>query len=177
MKSEKTNLSINLSTFAKGLRELDKAIQAITEERDGLAYFQSKIIEGVSQEIPGILDKMDGETKEEKIYCLANKIREIVRINRKGSLSCVMVDNLSNDKLRVGFNVKEGGRYITISASGTNKRSRRLVKENATEFPIGYISLSNGEVILHFYENKENNELNIIKITSCVNLGNANDGE
>lgn len=178
LKSEKANLSINASSLLKACKDRDKTIQTIKEERGAAVSFQSKIVDGISQEIPGILEKMDGENTEQKIDCLANKIREIIMINRKGSLSCVLNDRSTGDKLRVGFNVKKGGEHITISASGNGVNKRRIRgNENATEHPIGYLNIVNGDVILHFYGECKFGGLNTIKLTSCVNLGNANDGD
>ena len=178
LKSEKANLSMNSAQFLKGCKEKDKTIQSLKEERDIAVLFQKKIIDGISQEIPGIIEKMKGENTNQKIDCLANKIREIVRINRKGSLSCVLNNQSTGDKLRVGFNVKDGGNHITISASGSGVNKRRIRgKEHATECPIGYLNIVDGDVILHFYGEGKFGGLDSIKITSCVNLGNANDEE
>lgn len=178
LKSEKAALSINESHLFKGCKERDKQIETLVEERTKAILFQTKIVDGISQEIPGILNKMEGENTEQKIDCLASKIREIIRINRKGSLSCVLNNQYTGDKLRVGFNVKDGGNYITISARGNSDNKRRIRgNENATECPIGYLNIINGDVILHFYGESKYGGLDTIKLTSCVNLGNANDGE
>lgn len=173
LKNEKTVLLSQRSELRDTNTRQSKRLSETEKEYVWLYDVHNTIFNGIKQEIPGILDKMDGQDEKGKTVSLAGMIREIIRINRKGSLSCVLVDQVTQDKLRVGVNIKNNGSHITISASGTGKKLRG--RENAVERPIGHLTLENGDVILHIYEGRDDPYLTQIKINSAVNLGNAKD--
>ncbi len=179
MDLKRDNALVNVSrhVLENKLKIQVKSNLLLAENSKKLSEFQSQIVTEIAQEIPGILDKMDGNTPHDKLMMLARMMPQILRINRKGSLSCILNDQDTGDKIRVGVNIKNGGNHITISARGTGKDVKLRGTENAIEYPIGFLTLLHGDVVLHFYQQKAPTHMTTIPIASCVNLGNANDGE